>query len=141
MAVEFRLRPATPEDKESIQRVYSYLVGPPTGQEQTWQRLINERHIMVAEVDAQVVAFGGIDLEADEQLKWLYVLPEYQTAGIGSKILNQLEGIGWTAGLNSIHLHAAPGAFLFYRRHGYREVEGDDLAHDHDGITMVKDIL
>ena len=96
--------------------------------------------MVVAEIDAQVAGFGGIDSDAVEQLKWLYVMPEYQGAGVGGEILKQLEEIGWSRGLTAIRLHAAPGAFLFYRKHGYREVERDDVAHDHAGITMVKEI-
>ena len=139
MPLEFSVRLATAEDLESIQRVYSYVIGPPTGQERTWSRLIPVGCMVVAEVDAQIAGFGGIDSDAVEQLKWLYVMPEYQGAGVGSEILKQLEEIGWSHGLPAIRLHAAPGAFLFYRRHGYREVEDDDVAHDHDGIVMLKE--
>lgn len=140
MPLEFSVRLATAKDLESIQRVYSYVIGPPTGQERTWRRLISGGSMVVAEVDAQIAGFGGIDCDAVEQLKWLYMMPEYHGAGIGSEILRQLEEIGWSRGLTAIRLHAAPGAFLFYRRHGYREVERDDVPHDHDGITMVKEI-
>ena len=139
MPLEFSVRLATAEDFESIQRVYSCVIGPPTGQERTWTRLIAGGGMVVAKVDAQIAGFGGIDSEAVEQLKWLYVMPEYQGAGLGTEILKQLEEIGWSRGLTAIRLHAAPGAFLFYRRHGYREVEREDLAHDHEGIMMVKD--
>jgi ribosomal protein S18 acetylase RimI-like enzyme len=96
--------------------------------------------MVVAEVNAQIAGFGGIDTSDVEQLKWLYVMPEYQGAGAGSELLKRLEEIGWARGLTAIRLHAAPGAFLFYRKHGYREVERDDVPHDHDGIAMVKEI-
>ena len=139
MPFEFSVRRATAEDLESIQRVYSYVIGPPTGQERTWSRLVSGGCMIVAEVDEQIAGFGGIDSHAVVQLKWLYVMPEYQGAGVGTEILKQLEEIGWSRGLTAISLHAAPGAFLFYRRHGYREVERDDVAHDHDGVTMVKE--
>ena len=139
MPLEFSVRLATAEDLESIQRVYSDVIGPPTGQERTWSRLISGGCMVVAEVDSRMAGFGGIDSDSVEQLKWLYVMPEHQGAGVGSEILKQLEEIGWSRGLSAIRLHAAPGAFLFYRRHGYREVEREDLAHDHEGISMIKD--
>ena len=139
MLLEFSIRLATAEDLESIQRVYSYVIGPPTGQERNWSRLISGGSMVVAEVERQIAGFGGLDSDGVEQLKWLYVMPEYQGAGVGTAILKRLEEIGWSRGLAAIRLHAAPGAFLFYRRHGYREVERDDVAHDHDGITMVKE--
>ena len=139
MPLEFSVRLATAEDLESIQRVYTYLIGPPTGQERTWSRLVPDACMVVAEVDTQIAGFGGIDTDAVEQLKWLYVMPEYQGTGVGSEILKQLEEIGWSRGLTAIRLHAAPGAFLFYRRHGYREVDHGDVQHDHEGKMMVKD--
>jgi ribosomal protein S18 acetylase RimI-like enzyme len=140
MSTVFSLRRATAEDHQSIQRVYFYIVGPPTLQERTWSRLIREGYMVVAEVDTQVVGFGGIDIDAAEQLKWLYVLPEYQSYGIGSKILKELEDIGWMRGLIAIRLHAAPDAFEFYRKHGYRRIEERvQVVHDHDGVEMIKD--
>ena len=140
MPLKFSVRLATAEDLQSIQRVYSYIIGPPTGQERTWSQVIDCGCMVVAEVEAQIAGFGGVDSDAVEQLKWLYVMPEYQGAGVGSEMLKQLEAIGWSHGLTAISLHSAPGAFLFYRRHGYREVERDDVSHDHEGIAMVKEI-
>ena len=139
MPLEFSVRLATAEDLESIQRVYSYVIGPPTGQERTWSRLVAVGCMVVAEVEGQLAGFGGLDSDGVEQLKWLYVMPEYQGAGVGTAILKRLEEIGWSRGLTAIRLHAAPGALLFYRRHGYREVERDDVAHDHNGIVMLKE--
>lgn len=139
MPLEFGVRLATAEDFESIQRVYSYVIGPPTGHERTWRRLISAGSMVVAEVDARIMGFGGIDTDAVEQLKWLYVMPEHQGGGVGKVVLKQLEEIGWSRGLTAIRLHAVPGAFLFYRRHGYVEVEHDEMAHDHEGIMMVKE--
>jgi GNAT superfamily N-acetyltransferase len=140
MSAVFRLRQAITEDNEAIQRVYCYLVGPPTGQERTWSRLIQEGWLIVAEVEGEVIGFGGIDIDATEQLKWLYVLPEHQGAGIGARLLDELEQVGWTRGLTAIRLHAAPGAVEFYLRHGYGRVAEDDseVVHDHEGVSMIK---
>ena len=140
MLSEVSLRLAIAEDLESIQRIYSYVIGPPTGQERTWSRLISDGCMVVAAVEGEIAGFGGIDPNAVEQLKWLYVMPEFQGSGVGTEILKRLEEIGWARGLSAIRLHAAPGAFQFYQRHGYREVERDDVSHDHDGIAMIKGI-
>lgn len=135
----FRIRHASASDKEAIQNVYYCLVGPPTGQELVWDRLITDQTLLVAQVDETVVGFGGIDLHAQEQLKWLYVLPEYQRNGIGAQLLRELEQVGWQNGLTSIRLHAAPAAEVFYRRHGYGAVDaGERLEHDHQGVEMIK---
>jgi GNAT superfamily N-acetyltransferase len=139
MSVEVSFRLAIAEDLESIQRIYAYVIGPPTGQQRTWNRLISDGCMVVAEVKGHISGFGGIDTNAAEQLKWLYVMPEYQGAGVGTGLLKQLEQIGWVRGLAAIGLHSAPGAFLFYRKHGYREVERGDVPHDHDGIAMIKE--
>lgn len=143
MPFVFHLRQAAIEDSEAIQRVYCYIVGPPTGQERIWNRLIQQGRLIVAEVEGAVIGFGGIDIDATEQLKWLYVLPEYQGAGIGARLLNELEQLGWSSGLRAIRLHAAPGAAEFYQRHGYSRVAGDHsennrVVHDHEGMEMIK---
>lgn len=137
----FSLRPATAEDHEPIQRVYCDTVGPPTGQERTWRQLITAGCLVVVEVDGEVVGFGGIDVAAVEQLRWLYVLPEYQSSGAGAAMLKQLEEIGWARGLTAIRLHSTPGAVEFYRRQGYREVnDHHQVFHDHEGVAMIKNL-
>ena len=134
-----RIRHATPSDKEAVQHVYYCLVGPPTGQEVVWERLIVEKTLLVAEMDGMVVGFGGIDLYAEEQLKWLYVLPERQGSGVGAKMLHELEQVAWENGLTAIRLHSAPAAEMFYRRHGYEAVDaGQRVQHDHEGVEMSK---
>ena len=136
----FETRIACLPDKESIREIYlSAIDSAPALDEAYWDHLIEEGCLIVAlEVD-QVVGFGGIDVNATEQLKWLYILPQYQGAGVGSAILQQLEGVGWKAGLKKLRLHAAPAAVEFYRRHGYETVApAEQIGHDHEGVEMFK---
>ncbi|MGI9167457.1 MAG: GNAT family N-acetyltransferase [Pyrinomonadaceae bacterium] len=132
---------AKAEDRESIQRIYESLVGSHASQDETiWDRLIQAGCLLVAQTEVQIIGFGGIDLNATEQVKWLYLLPQYQGTGIGSQILKQLESIGWKSGCESLRLHSAPQAVEFYRRQGYKEVEAtEQLGHDHEGVEMVKE--
>ncbi len=133
------IRTATAADKPSIQHIYYCLVGPPTGQESGWDRLISIGGLVVAESSSEVFAFGGIDVDAPEQLRWLYVLPEYQRTGVGRRLLQQLENVGWNAGLKALRVHAAPPAENFYARHGYQRVtEPEQIKHEHDGVEMIK---
>lgn len=134
-------RVAQPEDKEAIQRIYDAVVGPQANQDEArWDRLIQQGGFVVATDEGRIVGFGGIDVHAAEQVKWLYLLPQYQGARLGSEILRRLENIGWEAGLNSLRVHSAPRAVNFYRRHGYRLVETEaQTEHDHEGVEMTKD--
>ena len=137
----FEIRTATTEDIESIRRIYISVVGSQANQnESQWEQLIRARGLLVAETNGRTVGFGGIDVNAAEQVKWLYLLPQFQGAGVGSEILRQLETIGWKVGLSSLRLHSAPEAVEFYQRHGYKPVDAaEQREHDHDGVQMVKE--
>jgi GNAT superfamily N-acetyltransferase len=135
----FDIRIANISDEEFIQQIYGAFTGADADQPH-WDQLIADGGVMVAESAGKIIGFGGIDVKAAEQLKWLYLLPELQGSGVGSEMLQRLEQIGWDAGLSAIRLHSAPGAVEFYQKHGYTEVESDhQLGHDHDGLEMMKE--
>jgi GNAT superfamily N-acetyltransferase len=135
------IRIAQAEDKRTIQRIYQALVGRHADQdEELWDRLIQQGGLVVAKVEGRIVGFGGIDVHAAEQVKWLYLLPQHQGAGLGSEILRRMETIGWTAGLFTLRVHSAPPAVEFYRSQGYELVENHALiGHDHEGREMKKE--
>ncbi len=135
------IRIAQPEDKETIQRIYRAVVGLHSDQDEArWDRLIQQGGLVVAEAEGRIIGFGGMDVRDAEQVKWLYLLPQHQGAGLGSEILRRLESIGWEAGLDSLRVHSAPGAVNFYLRHGYRLVEtAAQMGHDHEGVEMMKE--
>ena len=137
----FEIRFATADDKDSIRRIYVSAVGPQgVADEMHWDQVIRAGGLLVAQTEGRIIGFGGIDVNATEQVKWLYLLPQHQRAGVGSQMLRWLERIGREAGLNSLRLHSAPGAVEFYRRHGYSAVEGvEQTGHDHEGVEMVKE--
>jgi GNAT superfamily N-acetyltransferase len=137
----FEIRIARVEDKESIRQIFILVAGAEPNRDEDYRdQLMQAGGLLVAETEGQIIWFGGIDVSATEQIKWLYILPQYQKAGVGSEILRRLEAIGWAVGLNSLRLHAAPGAAEFYRRHDYRDVESDkQLGHHHEGVEMAKE--
>ena len=134
------VRRATPSDRSAIESVYERTVGAPfTVSDDEWLRCLSSKGIVVAEQNDGVIGFGGIDVSAREQLRWIFLLPEFQGGGVGSKILSELEAIAWSCGLQSIRLHSAPGAFEFYLNRGYERVpDNQEFGHDHDGVEMIK---
>jgi GNAT superfamily N-acetyltransferase len=133
------IRVAQAEEKEAIQEIYRAVVGTHANQDEArWDRIIRQGGLVVASEEGRIIGFGGIEVRAAEQLKWLYLLPQHQGAGLGSKILQRLESIGWEAGLETLRVHSAPGAANFYLRYGYRVVEtAAQMGHDHEGVEMV----
>jgi GNAT superfamily N-acetyltransferase len=108
------IRTARSEDKEPIRQIYISAVGPRAKWDEVyWDELINAGGFLVARAEGRIIGFGGIDVNVTEQLRWLYLVPEYQRTGVGSKLLQRLEGIGWEAGLASLRLHSAPEAVEF----------------------------
>jgi N-acetylglutamate synthase-like GNAT family acetyltransferase len=135
------IRRARPEDKDSIREIYCSAAGRHASLDGARRdQLIEAGALLVAEERGRVIAFGSIEVSAEQHVRWLYVLPRRQKGGVGSELLKRLERIGWEAGLNSIRLHAAPASAGFYRRNGYEEVAGGErVGHDHDGVEMVKE--
>ena len=140
MTVEIRLAAET--ELESIWQIYSAAVGQGAVRKDAyWKELTKRGGMVVAETEHRVVGFGGIDPEAGEQMKYLYVLPGCQRLGIGTKLLRRLEEIGRENGLHDLVLHANPEAVDFYRRAGYHTIDpGPASQHDHGGLVMVKRI-
>jgi GNAT superfamily N-acetyltransferase len=134
------IRIATSEDRNPIEQVYRASAGTRfLLDEAEWIRWIQNGGLLVAELDGRVVGFGGLDVHAKEQLKWLFLLPEFQGRGIGSKLPAKLEEVGWRCGLKSIRLHSTAHSEKFYRKTGYMPVAPDSqFGHDHDGIEMIK---
>jgi GNAT superfamily N-acetyltransferase len=134
------IRIATSKDRDSIEQVYRASAGNEFSlDEAEWIRWIENRSLLVAEFNDHVVGFGGIDVHAKEQLKWLYLTPEFQGRGIGSRLLGKLEQVGWSCGLKSIKLHSTPNSESFYRKSGYTPVATEaQFGHDHDGVEMTK---
>jgi GNAT superfamily N-acetyltransferase len=133
------IRSAKLTDKNLIEVVYRKSTGTKLRlDELEWHRWIDNKGLLVAEMDGCVVGFGGIDVSAREQLKWLFLIPEYQGRGIGSILLKKLEAVGWSCGLQSILLHSTPRSEMFYRKAGYIPIPIPQIDHDHDGIEMVK---
>ena len=135
------IRPANTDDREAICRIYLAVIGEAGDANEAYRdELIRSGGLLVAQSGDEVVGFGGIELHAHEHLKWLYFLPEHQSAGLGSRMLKELEAIGWRSGLQSLRVHSLPGAVEFYRKHGYRAVEESaKFEHDHEGTEMIKD--
>jgi N-acetylglutamate synthase-like GNAT family acetyltransferase len=141
----FVLRSATAADKYILQTLYSTVTGTSLSlTDEEWDRSISldglgAVEIVIAEKDGRTIGFGGVDVTAREQLRWLYLLPQYQRGGFGSKILQQLESVAWRSGLQSIRLHSTPNAVEFYSKRGYTRVQDHErFGHDHDGVEMVK---
>ena len=134
------IKPAKATDWDEIEKIYTSATGHQlTLKDEECLRLIALGGIVIAEAGNISIGFGGIDVKAREQLRWLYLLPEYQRAGFGSKILLELEEIGWRSGLQSIRLHSTPNAVQFYAKLGYHRVPvHEQFGHDHDGVEMVK---
>ena len=134
------IRRATLLDRPSIESVYATVVRTSLVlSEDEWRRWFGLAGILVAEENSRVIGFGGIDVTAEEQLRWMYLLPEFQRGGVGSRILHELETLAWSSGLQSIRVHSTPGAIQFYAKRGYTRVpDQEQLGHDHEGVEMVK---
>ena len=135
-----KIRRARLEDERTVKSIYLSMTGSEASlNDSHLTDLITKGGVIVAERGGQVIGFGGVDLQATEQIKYLYILPEYQQCGTGSEVLRELEKAAWAAGIEEVRLHSSPGAVGFYVRQGYKEVEAaDQVGHNHEGIEMIK---
>ncbi len=73
-------------------------------------------YIAVYEMDGNVAGLGGLDMN---EIRLLYVSPSHQRSGIGSAILENLEGMVPPALFQDVFVYAARSAAGFYTSRGY----------------------
>ena len=79
---------------------------------------IEQNRISVLVVDGEIVGTGS---HTDDHITRVYVLPEYQGQGFGSRIMNELEKEIFAV-FNSCVLEASLPACIFYENRGYKTV-------------------
>lgn len=138
------LRAATLQDIEAIWKIYQATIPEaPTRNDVYWEKLIRQGGLFIAELKETAIGFGGIDINGPEQIRHLYVIPEYQGSDLrlGSRILEALEAVARQEGISLIRLHSSPDAVRFYEKSGYSAVLAEHaIGHDHPGIEMAKDL-
>jgi putative acetyltransferase len=77
---------------------------------------------VVAEVPSQIAGFGMV-VPARDELRAVYVHPEFGRRGVGSAILGHLEHAAVAKGVLRLDLDASINSEAFYARHGYEVVE------------------
>ena len=84
---------------------------------------------LVAESDGHLVGMGNVDLRPDVPVIWkLYVHPDHQGRGVGSRLLSALVGAVPAARRNRchrVHRGQPDRAAAVYARHGFVEVRRD----------------
>ena len=93
-------------------------------------------HMYVFEVDDKIVGTGSISSywgsETESILLTIFVLPEYHSKGIGSKIIETLEQDELFLRANRIEIPASITATEFYRKFGYNYKNGvKELDEEH----------
>ncbi len=73
---------------------------------------------LVAEIDGNVVGFGAL-IEAQNELRAVYVSHSASRRGVGSALLRQIESLARAGRCIKLELDSSVTAEAFYIRHGY----------------------
>lgn len=90
--------------------------------------------ILVIESDSVVAGFGEIAPQFEE-LRAVYVSPEFSRRGFGAALLRELENRARQAGLKKLWLDSSLNAQEFYRSNGY-QVDGPGTHKLNSGQVM-----
>jgi ribosomal protein S18 acetylase RimI-like enzyme len=140
------LRPATPEDRELLFRVYastrlaelaavpwsatekeSFLRQQFAAQDRWWRLQYPACSFSVIEVGGVAAGRLYVDRRRQEiRLVDIALLPEHRRGGVGSRLLRELQSEAAEAGLPlTIHVERFNPARALYERLGFREIESD----------------
>jgi putative acetyltransferase len=98
--------------------IHAWIV-PVTDETLNQLRLNQDREIrLVAELNGQLVGIGALVVERSE-LRACYVLPTAARQGVGTALVNAIEAIARTNGLDHLAFAASLNAEPFYRAMGY----------------------
>ncbi|MCH5347820.1 MAG: GNAT family N-acetyltransferase [Oscillospiraceae bacterium] len=101
-----------------------------------------EGHMYVVCDDSQIIGCGAIagywGSTTESILLTIFVLPEYQGKGIGSKIIETLEQDEYFLRAKRIEIPASITAVEFYRKMGYDYKNGVDIVDDEQVYRLEK---
>jgi GNAT superfamily N-acetyltransferase len=146
---EIHIRFALPEDIEDICHVQRAAVRAIEGEPYTpdiieaWSVALTLKAVreemktpdmtwFVAELSGKVVGFSSIQ---KHEVSALYVHPDHQNKGIGSKLLARVEAEAIRHGIHRLTLFASMNSRQFYESHGYRVIR-EMLYPLNDGESM-----
>ena len=101
-------------------------------------KLSNERDFFVAAINNRIVGTATL---LNDYIGTVFVDPEVQGRGIGSKLMETLENLAIQRKVKALKLHSSISAINFYEKLGY--LKGKKNVNEEYGITyeMIKLIL
>jgi len=88
------------------------------------KKAINEDFILLIEKDGQFIGTGSI---LKNEIKRMFVLPEFQNKGCGSLLLNKLEQKAAEDGYASVELDSSLPAYSLYEKKGYTPIKNERI--------------
>jgi GNAT superfamily N-acetyltransferase len=97
---------------------------------------LEEWHAYVATVDGQIVGTGSLN---GRIVSSVFVHPDYQGRGIGSKLMSAIEGIAEIQTETALTVQSSTTAQAFYARRGFKVVR-EAFYGDERTVHMAKDV-
>jgi putative acetyltransferase len=102
--------------------------------EKVRQKILS-RPTFCAFFEGQIIGTIAID---GEELFGLFVHPEFQRLGIGTRLLSFAEKYARALGLESLHLNATQNAKDFYKKNAYSEIGPVSVTVDHVEFSEIR---
>jgi putative acetyltransferase len=149
----YRIRPAAPSDADAICAVHVASIRGLCAADYTAEQIdgwagakhpdryrramVEGERMFVAEVQSGeagrlVIGLAGIH---GNEIRAVYVRPEYVACGVGRALLAALEEQARSDGVESLMLHSTLNARAFYLKHGYRD-EGETTFELRPGLHL-----
>lgn len=134
--MDISIRSVEPDDKDKIYNIYKKAIKESEhfsekrekalmfSKEDMPERIYRGDYsrTVIAEHNGQIIGWGSLMLD-EAALDGLFIDPEYQSAGVGTRILDEIENIARIEGLNRIILLTNPGIEDFYIKNGYTKID------------------
>lgn len=103
----------------------------------TWQKSLSENFTIIAEKNGDIVGFG--DIEKNGYLNRLFVHKNYQSRGIASSIVKELENYAEKICIRTIITEASTTAKPFFEKIGYSLVKEQQV--EKKGIFLTNYVM
>jgi GNAT superfamily N-acetyltransferase len=95
-------------------------------------------YILLIEIDGEIIGTGSL---SKNEIKRMFILPQFQGKGYGGIILSKLEEKALYEGYNSIILDASLPAYSLYEKRGYEPVKYNKIATPRGQILCYNQML